>query len=153
MLSIRDKYEILRLRLTAQVGGNRVDLELRSVLDCWRHGVILLQQCGHPKSTPLRADLSRLVSITGMGRNLFSNYEPNAPGHSSGRVSRSSRLTEPSPSSIKISMVEGNPQARFLAFADHGNYPPWQILLDGTVCLNCAVETAQRLNGDILIVV
>ena len=153
MLTICDKYEILTLRLTVQVGGNRIDLELRSILDCWRHGVILLQQCGHPKSTPLRADLSRLVSITGVGRNLFSNYEPNASGHSSGRVSRSSRLTEPCPSSIKISMVEGNPQARFLAFADHGDYPRWHILLDGTVCLNCAVETAQRLDGDILIVV
>ena len=153
MLTVRDKHDILRLRLTVQVGGNRIDLELRSIWDNWRFGVILLHQCGHPKSTPLRADLSRLVSISGVGRNLFSNYYSDAPGHSSGRVSRSTRLMEPSTSSIKISMVEGNLQARFLAFADHGDYPPRYILLDGTVCLNCAVETAQRLDGDIVIVV
>lgn len=153
MLTVREKHDILRLRLTVQVGGNRIDLELRSILDNWRYGVILLHQCGHPKSTPLRANLSRLVSITGVGRNLFSNYYSYAPGHGSGRVSRRTRLMEPSTSSIRISMVEGNPHARFLALADQGGYPPWYILLDGTVCLDCAVETAQRLDGDIVIVV
>lgn len=153
MLTVREKHEILKLRLTVQVGGNRTDLDLRPILDNWRFGVILMHLCGHAKSTPLRADLRALVTITGVGRHLFSNHFSDARGHSFGQVSRSSRLMEPSTSSIRISMVEGNPQARFLAFADHGDYPPWYILLDGTVCLNCAVEKAQRLDGDVIIVV
>lgn len=153
MFTIREEHEILKLRLTVQVGGNRTVLDLRSILDNWRYGVILLHQCGHPKSTPLRSDLSALVQITGVGRNLSSNHYSDAPGHTSGHVSRRCRLMEPSTSSIKISMVEGNPQARFIVFADHGDYPPWHILLDGTVCLNCAVETAKRLDGDVLIIV
>ncbi|KAI4126045.1 MAG: hypothetical protein LQ347_005126 [Umbilicaria vellea] len=36
MLTMREKNEILKLRLTVQVDGNRADLDLRPILDNWR---------------------------------------------------------------------------------------------------------------------